>query len=134
MVSESRNVNNASLDFQITDGSVITVLPLENVISIEGNVYNPGLITYTGRQSINKCIELAGGLKKNTIINDIYIKRANGKIKRISRFNKLYVSAKPGDAIIVPLNPNPTDFDTASFTADIFLLITILKSIFFITL
>ena len=117
---------------QMTDGSVITVLPLENVISIEGNVYNPGLITYTGRQSINKCIELAGGLKKNTIINDIYIKRANGKIKRISRFNKLYVSAKPGDTIIVPINPNPTDFDTASFTADILAILTNLAAIFVI--
>ena len=58
-------------------------------------------------------------MKKDSIANDIYIQRANGKIKRISRFNRIYVSAQPGDKIIVPLNTSPKDFDVTAFLADL---------------
>ena len=118
-IEETTQVNDATLDFELTDGSVINILPLENVVSVEGNVYNPGLITYTGRQSIKKYIEMSGGLRKNSIMNDIYVERANGKIKRISRFNRIYTTAKPGDTIVVPIDENPSEFDITAFIADL---------------
>ena len=33
--------------------------------------------------------------------------------------NGLYVSAQPGDKIIVPLDTSPQDFDVTSFLADL---------------
>ena len=43
--TEERNqVNDATLDFQLSDSSIVNVLPLQNVVNVEGNVYNPGLI------------------------------------------------------------------------------------------
>ena len=117
----SFNHCDVSLSFELTlsNGSVINVLPMENVISVEGNVYNPGLITYTGRKSIKKYLEIAGGIKKDSIVNDIYVKRANGKIRAISRLNRLYVSAQPGDTIVVPVDETPRDdFNITAFIAD----------------
>ncbi len=119
-IEERNQVNDATLDFQITDGSIINVLPLENVVNVEGNVYNPGLITYSERKTVKKYINLAGGVQPNSLKNKIYVKRANGRIKKVSMFRGLGVIVKPGDTIIVPLNPDPReDFNISSFVADL---------------
>ena len=119
-VEERNQVNDATLHFQITDGSIINVLPLENVVNVEGNVYNPGLITYSERKTVKKYINLAGGVQPNSLKNKIYVKRANGRIKKVSMFRGLGVIVKPGDTIVVPLNPNPReDFNVSSFIADL---------------
>ena len=117
-VQESIQVNDASLDFELTDGSVINVLPLENVISVEGNVYDPGLIVYSGRKSVAKYINLAGGTKPNTLTNKIYVKRANGRTKKVSMFRGLGINVKPGDIIFLPVDEDPQDFDITAFIAD----------------
>tara|TARA_B100000674_G_C37926130_1_gene955704 strand:- start:524 stop:2104 length:1581 start_codon:yes stop_codon:yes gene_type:complete len=117
-VREIIPVNDASLDFKLTNGSIINVLPIENVINVEGNVYNPGLIVYSGRKSVKKYINLAGGPKPNTLSNRIYVKRANGKIKKVSLLRGLGVNVKPGDTIFVPEDLNPKEFDINSFIAD----------------
>ncbi len=119
--TEERNqVNDATLDFQLSDSSIVNVFPLQNVVNVEGNVYNPGLITYTQRKTVKKYINLAGGVKPNTLKNNIYVKRANGRIKKVSFFRGLGVIVKPGDTIVVPLNPNPKeDFNVSSFIADL---------------
>ena len=111
-------VNDASLSFEPTDGSVINVLPIENVVSVQGNVYDPGLIVYSGRKSVDKYINLAGGPKPNTLSNKIYVKRANGRIKKVSLLRGLGVNVKPGDTIFVPVNPDPKEFDITAFVAD----------------
>ena len=66
-VTMSNQVNDVTLDYKIDPSSEIIVLPLENVVSVEGNVYNPGLITYSGKKSLRKYIALAGGFKENSI-------------------------------------------------------------------
>ena len=125
-------ISDVQLDFQVPNDATVNVLPIENVVNIEGNVYNPGLITYTNRKSVKQYIELAGGMKKDSIVNDIYIKRSNGRIKNISRLNKLYVSVKAGDTIIVPVNLNPKTFNPTQLTADIVAILTNLVTIIFI--
>jgi protein involved in polysaccharide export with SLBB domain len=102
-ITTSEFVNNVSLDFEIGINSVIIASPFENVVRIEGNVYNPGLVTYTEGYRFPKYIELAGGYRSNTLKNKSYIKRANGNIEKvdgffISRGKRVY----PGDTIIVP--------------------------------
>jgi protein involved in polysaccharide export with SLBB domain len=111
-------VNDASLDFELRDGSIINILPMESVVSVEGNVYDPGLIVYSGGKSLKKYINLAGGHKPNTLTNKIYVKRANGRIKKVSLFRGIGISVNPGDTIFVPLDPDPQDFDITAFIAD----------------
>ena len=95
------------------------MLPLENVVSIEGNVYNPGLVTYTKGKTVNKYINLAGGPRPNTLSSRIYVKRANGRIKKITFFQGIGTIVRPGDTIFVPLDPDPQEFDITAFVADL---------------
>ncbi|MDG2288066.1 MAG: SLBB domain-containing protein, partial [Candidatus Marinimicrobia bacterium] len=119
-VTDLETVNNANLDFQIGLNSVIIASPVENVVRVEGNVYSPGLISFSSGKRWPEYIDLAGGYKPDTLKRNIYIKRANGAIERTSR---IYIAGKKiyaGYTITVPLNPTPpADFDTAAFTADI---------------
>ena len=119
-VITSESVNNVSLDFEIGINSVIIASPIENVVRIRGNVYNPGLITFTKGYRYPRYIELAGGYKPNTLKSKAYIKRANGNIEKvngffISRGKKVYA----GDTIIVPVNLEPNDFDITAFISDL---------------
>jgi len=118
-IEESTQVKDANLDFELTAGSVVNVLPLENVVSVQGNVYNPGLITFAKAKTVNKYINLAGGPKPNTLSTRIYVKRANGRIKKVTLLQGIGTIVKPGDTIFVPVNPDPQNFDITSFIADI---------------
>jgi len=118
--TNTETVNNIALDFEIGINSVIIASPFENVVRIEGNVYNPGLVTYTEGYRFPKYIELAGGYKPDTLKRKTYIKRANGNIEKIngyfiSRGKRIYA----GDTIIVPENPDPKDFDITAFISDL---------------
>lgn len=113
-------IHNVTLDFEIGINSVIIASPLENVVRVEGNVYNPGLITYIKGAKLPRYIELAGGRKPDTLRNRIYIRRANGNIEQsgvitLGLGKKVY----PGDTIIVPVNPNPKEFDITTFISDL---------------
>ncbi|MDC0654208.1 SLBB domain-containing protein [Candidatus Marinimicrobia bacterium] len=119
-VTTSETVNNVSLDFKIGINSVIIASPLENVVRVIGNVYNPGLITYEKGAHLPRYIELAGGHKPNTINRKIYIKRANGNIEQNNRITLGFrKNVYPGDTIIVPVNPDPKDFDITAFISDL---------------
>ena len=118
-IEEKTQVNDANLNFELTDGSVVNILPLENVVSVVGNVYNPGLITFSKAKTVNKYINLAGGPKPNTLSTKIYVKRANGRIKKVTFFQGLGTLVKPGDTIVVPVDPDPTSFDITAFIADL---------------
>lgn len=119
-------VNDVKKDFIIDSNASITVLPYENVVNIVGNVYNPGLVSYSKNQNYKKYIELAGGFKDDTHKRKIYIKRANGTIEKPQGFFKTQGKRIfPGDTIFVPSKPEKEKrFDVASFTADILTALT----------
>jgi protein involved in polysaccharide export with SLBB domain len=119
-ITTSETVNNITLDFKIGINSVIIASPFENVVRVEGNVYNPGLITYIKGSKLPRYIELAGGHKPNSIKRKVHIKRANGNIEQNNRITLgLGKNVYPGDTIIVPVNPNPKEFDITAFISDL---------------
>ncbi|MDC3287634.1 SLBB domain-containing protein [Candidatus Marinimicrobia bacterium] len=124
-------VNDVSKDFIIDSNASITILPYENVVNIVGNVYNPGLVSYSKKQNYKKYIELAGGFKDDTHKRKIYIKRANGTIEKPQGFFKTKGKIIfPGDTIFVPLKKEKDKrFDVAGFTADIITALTNLVAI-----
>jgi protein involved in polysaccharide export with SLBB domain len=125
-----KQISDAQLDFQVPSGATVNVLPLENVVEVQGNVYNPGLIKYTRGYRYPRYIELAGGYKPNSLKRKAYIRRANGNIEKvngffISRGKRVYA----GDSIIVPENLDPTDFNIQSLLTDALSVLTNLVAI-----
>ena len=118
-VTSTKRVSNASLDFEIGVNTVISAIPYENVINIEGNVYNPGLIAYEKGYTINTAVIKAGGYKPNSLKNLAYVIKADGEIKKNKLFFGRVARLEPGDTVVVPLDPNPSDFDITSFIADL---------------
>jgi len=118
---EENLVGNISLDMTIDNGMVIEILPIENTIKVEGNIYQPGLVAITKNFiTVSKAIQLAGGFKPDTMKNRIYIIRSNGKVETVGILRgKSQKRVFPGDRLIAPLNPKPQDFDITAFVADL---------------
>ena len=127
IVTISKNVSNVTLDLVLNANASVIVLPYKDMVNIEGNVYNPGLIAYQQGLSVNNYIKLAGGHQENSLKNKIYIQRANGEIENVVRGR--FKRPNAGDTIVVPVEGNPQDFDTASFVADILSVLTNLVAI-----
>ena len=133
IVITEAEVNNLQLDFEIGINSKITASQFENIVRVEGNVYNPGLITYQKGLTLPRYIELAGGHMPNSIKRKVHIKRANGNIEQNGRITLgLGKRIYPGDTIIVPVNENPSEFNVAAFTADVLSVLSNLAAILLI--
>ena len=117
--TEIENVANVSLDFELTANSVIKVLPYENVVNVEGNVFNPGLVAFDRGMTMSQAIIQAGGYKPNSLKRRAYVKSANGEVNKASIFLGRAKRLNPGDTVVVPVDPNPDEFDITTFVADL---------------
>ena len=118
-VTQIKDVASVSLDFVLGSRSVIKALPFENVINVEGNVYNPGLVAYSRGITMSKAIIQAGGYKPYSMKKRAYVRKANGEIDKANLFRGRTKRLSPGDTVVVPVNPNPSDFDITAFVADL---------------
>ena len=120
-VEETELVGNIDLNFAITDKNVISVRPSTNVVRVLGNVYSPGLIAHSGKRNMSmaNAIELAGGYKPFSLKKNSYVIRANGQIEKANLFRGRTKRVFPGDAIFVPVDPDPDEFDITTFLADL---------------
>ena len=118
-VTTLKKVANPSLDFELGENSVINALPYENVVKVEGNVFNPGLVAYSKGLTMSQAINQAGGFMTNSLKRKSYVIKANGQIENARTFLGRTQRLDPGDTIIVPLNSNPSEFDITTFIADL---------------
>ena len=123
------DISNLSLDYEIGKNTTITLLPIENVVNVTGNVYKPGLINIDKSSvSFSKAVELAGGYQKKSVKRRSYVIRKNGEIDKVGFFPRIK-RVYNGDTVFVPENPNQRDFDIASFTADMLTVLTNIAAI-----
>lgn len=110
-------IRNIDLDYKITEGTVIKVLPTENVIRVLGNVYNPGLISVSKPISLSSLIDLSGGYRPKTLKRGIYITRSNGENVTTNIFNsaKIY----PGDTVVIPKKDERNKIDGTRLIAEL---------------
>ena len=73
------------------------------VIEIKGEVYNPGLVTYSKGRSIKSYINSAGGVKPTGNKRDILVVYANGDVKP----NGLLFHPKVAEGATIIVNPKP---------------------------
>ena len=118
-ITRSESVGNIDKDFILGSNSVIKALPSENVIKVEGNVYNPGLVSYYKGLTMYGAIEQAGGHKPYSMKKRAYVRKANGEIDKANLFRGRTKRLFAGDTVVVPADPNPSDFDITTFLADI---------------
>jgi len=118
-ITRSESVGNIDEDFILGSNSVIKALPFENVVKVEGNVYNPGLVSYHIGLTMHGAIEQAGGYKPYSMKKRAYVRRANGGIEKANLFRGRSKRLFAGDTVVVPAEPNPSDFDFTAFVADI---------------
>ena len=123
-------------DYQTTlsPSSKIVILDKKMIVSVEGNVYNPGTISFQEdkRLSYSDYIDLAGGYKDKTRKNRVYVQALNGEIIRLQTAMKKSRKAQYGDKIFVPAKANQEDFNTSEFVADLATVLANLASILFI--
>ena len=119
VLTDLQQVANVDLDFILGSNSVIKALPYENVISVEGNVYNPGLVAYDSGITMAQAIIQAGGYKPYSMKKRSYVKKANGEIDKANLFRGRTKRLSPGDTVVVPVDPNPSEFDITTFVADL---------------
>ena len=115
----TRNVANVSLDFELGSNSVVTALPFENVVSVEGNVYNPGLVAFERGLTMSKAIIQPGGYKPHSMKRSAYVRKANGEVDKANIFLGRTKRLNPGDTVVVPVDPDPDEFDITTFISDL---------------
>lgn len=113
------DVANADFNFILGNNSIIKAFPKENVVRVEGNVYNPGLVSYNRGLTMYQAIEQAGGFKPNSMKKNAYVKKANGEVNKANIFRGRAMRLSPGDTIIIPVDPEPSNFDITTFLADL---------------
>ena len=67
---------NAPLNFELSENSVVNIIPIENVVNVEGNVYNPGLVAFEQGITMYDAIVQVRGYKPYSMKKRAYIKRA----------------------------------------------------------
>jgi len=131
-ITKSESVGNVNSDFILGSNSVINALPFENVVRVEGNVYNPGLIAFNRGLTMFGAIEQAGGYKPYSIKSSVYVRRANGEVNKANIFLGRAKRVYPGDTVVVPVDPDPSEFDITTFIADLSAVLANIAAILFV--
>ena len=105
------------LDTNLDDGDTIIIPSKTQQIYIYGEVNNPGTIRYIPGQSIQKYLELSGGVLDSADNKNIYVVHPNGELNRVSGSSRLSfldnrgedILIYPGSVIYIPRKVNSRD-------------------------
>ena len=105
------------LDTNLDDGDTIIIPSKTQQIYIYGEVNNPGTIRYTPGQSIQKYLELSGGVLDSADNKNIYVVHPNGELNRVSGTSRIsFLDSRgediliyPGSVIYIPRKVNSRD-------------------------
>ena len=125
-------INNVSNDTELPINARIVVPRINNVVRVEGEVYNPRTLVFEKNQSLSKYLESAGGIKDVADKRKIQIIKSNGDIVKANVFlGRVYGPVDSNDTIIVPTKEESA-FDAVALTSNIVSLLTNLATIIFI--
>jgi len=125
VVRDTLNVIWNDFSIALMDGDSIYVGGKPGVVEVNGEVYNPGLLTFSKGRSIKSYINSAGGIKPTGNKRDILIVYPNGDVKpngwlffqpKIAEGTTIIVNPKPERE---PFSLNQFLRDTASIAASV---------------
>ena len=107
-------MNGSIEDIILEDGDFLHIPPIQQVISVVGEVYVPTSHSYTTGLNIDDYISLSGGVGPYADADNIYLIRSDGSMiaptqLSSSRFfrGRSSEALQPGDSIVVPLEVQP---------------------------
>ncbi|MGA8344053.1 MAG: SLBB domain-containing protein, partial [Candidatus Sulfotelmatobacter sp.] len=96
-------------DMALEDSDRLIVPHTPSIVSVVGNVYNPGSFIFNAHTSSGAYLEMAGKGKPQSDLHHAFVLRANGVVVAANNVNGLFTGAKferlrlyPGDEIVVP--------------------------------
>ena len=118
------------LDVKVVDGDKIVVPKKTGTVSVQGEVYNPGLVQYVPNKSLNYYLKSTGGYNKNADKKDITVIYANGDIGIKTFWNNPEIL--DGCTIIVHKKRESLPINQTEVISNIASIITSLSTIIFI--
>lgn len=104
---------NSRFDIDVNSGDTLYIPENPNMISVIGEVSSPGFYKYVPGLKIKRIIKEAGGFSQNAERNDIFIRYADGKSKKYTRWSNPKVS--DGSTIIVGTKKEEEPFDRTEY-------------------
>lgn len=106
--------SNPSMDVYLEPGDVIYMPPIQNVVTVVGQVLNPVTVPYNSSYDFQDYLNLAGGIKGDADKRKIYAILPNGtSLRDTSGLFRLASLQRndllPGSTIIVPRKARPLD-------------------------
>ena len=101
------------------DGDEIIIVPRPNVVTVEGEVNNPGLYKFEKGKRLKYYIALAGGMNLDAEKENIWIEYPNGDSKKYNRFAILSPKILDGSRIIIGLKKEEEPFDHTEYAKEL---------------
>ncbi|MBO0949271.1 SLBB domain-containing protein [Fibrella forsythiae] len=91
----------------LQDRDTLYIPRRSDVVTIQGAVLNPSIVSYEAGLSLKDYVSLAGGYTENARVGRSYVAYPNGRKDRTKRFIglKSYPDIQPGSTVIVPFKP-----------------------------
>ena len=105
-------------NINVRDGDIITIGKSFGIISIEGEVYNPGVYQYISGQNFAKYIENAGGFTKNAERFSSYVEHADGTTDRI-KLTKLSPKVYDGSKVVIIRKGDEIPFNFTEYVTNL---------------
>ncbi len=118
-----KNMNDllhSEYDLILKAGDTLTIPEVEQSVAIMGEVMNPTAVAYTEKNDLWDFIDQAGGIKNSGDDAAIFVIKANGESKRVTKyflFGTNVPTIETGDTIVVPYKINT--FSGLKFVKDI---------------
>ena len=106
------------MDFELSDGDEIIIMPKPNVVAIVGEVNNPGLRKFIKGKSVKEYVKISGDLNPDADRNNVWVSYPNGDSKKWTRF-WLSPIVQDGSIINVGKKPESEPFDRTEFAKEL---------------
>ncbi len=114
-------VNNkkSKLNFDVQSGDEIIIVPKPNVVSIFGEVNNPGFRKYISGKNMGYYIKISGGYNIDADRNNVWVSYPNGDSKKWKKYSPFSPKILDGSIVTVGKKPEEEPLDKTEFAKEL---------------
>jgi len=133
MIRNNTRVVLRDYSIPVSVGDSIYVPEYPGVVTVQGEIYNPGFIHYKKGKSLKEYIESAGGFTLEADKGNISVIYSNGDVKKrkwfIFRFDP---TVREGTTVVIHLEEEKEPFDSTEFLKEVASITASLATVFYI--